>query len=243
MVSIRSLKTHLMRIIRICLFLLITGFSVSAQETDSSNSDIQIREFDEVKLSDYRQDRSFQYELPTPETEGPFQRFWRGVQEWFANLIGSGTTAAVFDIFIRVLIVVIFIYLIIKIFGIEVTTVFKPSKAQKLPYQVSEEQLHSIDFETEIADAIKEKQWRFVVRLSYLHALKLLADAEWLTVKKGKTNRDYLYELSGKDVEQDFERLSFIFDYTWYGHFEANDGIVAEAQEHLSKIKNAGMVK
>ena len=192
MVSIRSLKTHLMRIIRICLFLLITGFSVSAQETDSSNSDIQIREFDEVKLSDYRQDRSFQYELPTPETEGPFQRFWRGVQEWFANLIGSGTTAAVFDIFIRVLIVVIFIYFIIKIFGIEVTTVFKPSKAQKLPYQVSEEQLHSIDFETEIADAIKEKQWRFVVRLSYLHALKLLADAEWLTVKKGKTNRDYL---------------------------------------------------
>ena len=243
MVSIRSLKTHLMRIIRICLFLLITGFSVSAQETDSSNSDIQIREFDEVKLSDYRQDRSFQYELPTPETEGPFQRFWRGVQEWFANLIGSGTTAAVFDIFIRVLIVVIFIYFIIKIFGIEVTTVFKPSKAQKLPYQVSEEQLHSIDFETEIADAIKEKQWRFVVRLSYLHALKLLADAEWLTVKKGKTNRDYLYELSGKDVEQDFERLSFIFDYTWYGHFEANDGIVAEAQGHLSKIKNAGMVK
>ena len=132
MVSIRSLKRHLMRIIRICLFLLITGFSVSAQETDSSNSDIQIREFDEVKLSDYRQDRSFQYELPTPETEGPFQRFWRGVQEWFANLIGSGTTAAVFDIFIRVLIVVIFIYFIIKIFGIEVTTVFKPSKARFL---------------------------------------------------------------------------------------------------------------
>jgi len=226
------------------IFLSLTSFLiVSAQEVNAVDSQIEIREFDEVKLSDYRQDRSFQYELPTPETEGPFQRFWRGVQEWFANLIGSGTTAAVFDIFIRVLIVVIFIYFIIKIFGIEVTTVFKPSKAQKLPYQVSEEQLQNIDFETEIVAAFKEKQWRFVVRLSYLHALKLLADAEWLTVKKGKTNRDYLYELSGKDVEQDFERLSFIFDYTWYGHFEANEGIVAEAQEHLSKIKNAGMVK
>ena len=243
MVSISSLKSHLMKIIRIILLLLITTFSLSGQETDGLDRDVQIRTFNEEKLNDYRQDGGFQYELPAPETEGPFQRFWRSVQEWFANLIGSGTTAAVFDIFIRVLIVVIFIYFIIKIFGIEVTTVFKPSKAQKLPYQVSEEQLHSIDFETEIADAFKEKQWRFVVRLSYLHALKLLADAEWLTVKKGKTNRDYLYELSGKDVEQDFERLSFIFDYTWYGHFEANDGIVAEAQEHLSKIKNAGVVK
>lgn len=228
-----------MKIISILFLSLFIFFPVTAQQVDSSQTVIEVRDFDAQKLSDYRQDKNFQYEIPTPETEGPFARFWRRVQEWFAGLIGSGTTADVFNILIRVLVIVAFIYFIIKIFGIEVTTVFKPSKAQKLPYQVSEEQLDSIDFEKEIALAIQEHQWRFVVRLIYLQSLKLLADAEWLTVKKGKTNRDYLYELSGKDVEKDFERLSFIFDYTWYGHFEANDAIVSEAQDHLSNIQNA----
>lgn len=229
-----------MRAIKILLLLLFTVSAVSAQELTENSSVQELREFNEQKLDEYRQDKKFQYEIPTPETEGPFQRFWRGVQEWFSRLLGSGATANVINILIRILIVVVFIYFIIKIFGIEVTTVFKPSKAKKLAYEVNEEQLHSIDFENEIAKAIQEKQWRFVVRLTYLHALKLMADAELLTVKKGKTNRDYLYELSGKEIEQDFERLSFIFDYTWYGHFEANDTIVAQAQDHLSNIQNAG---
>lgn len=241
--STQRMKMKRMRTISILLFLLITVGSLSAQEVDSLQTQVEIRAFDQEKLNEYRQDGSFQYELPKPETEGPFARFWRGIQEWFAELIGSGTTANIINILVRVLVVVAFIYFIIKIFGIEVTTVFRPSKAQKLPYQVSEEQLDNIVFEVEIAQAIKEKQWRFVVRLTYLHALKLLADAEWLSVKKGKTNRDYLYELSGKDIEKDFERLSFIFDYTWYGHFEANDAVVAQAQDHLSNIKKAGVVK
>lgn len=232
-----------MRTISILIFLVTVVCSVSAQEIDSIQTAVEQRAFDEQKLNEYRQDGKFQYELPTPETEGPFQRFWRGVQEWFARLIGSGATADIFNILIRVLVVVAFIYLIIKVFGIEVTTVFKPKKAQKLPYQVSEEQLNDIDFDQEISLALREEQWRFVVRLTYLCALKLLAASEAVTVKKGKTNREYLYELSGKDGAYDFERLSFIFDYTWYGHFEANDAIVAQAQEHLSKIKNLGGVK
>ncbi|OEK03113.1 hypothetical protein BFP97_16995 [Roseivirga sp. 4D4] len=209
------------------------------QEQDSSRTQIEIRQFDQEKLSNYQQDSQFQYDLPQVEREGLLERAWRWIREWYANLIGNGATANIVDILFRIALVVAFVYFIIKIFGVEITTVFKPSKAKKLPYQVSEEQLMGIDFETEIAQAIQQKQWRFAIRLTYLHALKLLADAEWLTVKKGKTNRDYLYELSGKRIENDFERLSFIFDYTWYGHFEANDVILGQAKDHFDKIQEA----
>ncbi|MBO3699483.1 DUF4129 domain-containing protein [Roseivirga sp. E12] len=228
-----------MRIISVILLSLFTFFSTSAQQTDSTGTQIEIREFDQEKLSEYQQDKNFQYELPKPEREGILERIWRWLQEWYASVIGTGPTANIIDILFRIGLFAAFVFFIIKIFGIEVTTVFKPTKAQKLPYQVSEEQLLGIDFEQEIANAIQQKQWRFAVRLTYLHALKLLAEAEWLTVKKGKTNRDYLYELSGKNIEKDFERLSFIFDYTWYGHFEASDVILEEAKDHFDKIQNA----
>ncbi len=228
-----------MKIISVLLLSLFTFFSTSVHKQDSSRAQIEIREFDQDKLSNYQQDSQFQYDLPQLEGESILERAWRWLQEWYADLIGNGTTANLVDILFRIALVVAFVYFIIKIFGVEITTVFKPSKAKKLAYQVSEEQLMGIDFEAEIAQAIQQKQWRFAVRLTYLHALKLLADAEWLAVKKGKTNRDYLYELSGKQVEKDFERLSFIFDYTWYGHFEASDIILAQAKDHFDKIQDA----
>lgn len=228
-----------MKIINGLALILFTFFSSPVQEIDSVQDQIETREFDAQKLIEYQEDPEFQYELVKPEPEGFLERLWNDIVNWFTTLFSSGTSGKVFDILWRVALIGAFVFFIIKLFGIEVTTLFKPSKSVNLPYQVSEEQLQNINFEQEIAEAIQKKQWRFVVRLTYLHALKLLADAEWLTVKKGKTNRDYLYELSGKPVEQDFEKLSFIFDYTWYGHFEADNGIAEQAQGYFSKIESA----
>ncbi len=227
-----------MKIISALILTFFTLFSIPFQDTDSTYSKTELREFDAQKLQEYQENGDFKYELVKPEPESALEKLLNRIWNWFTRMLTSGTTGTVFEILIRVLLIVAFIYFIIKIFGIEITTIFKPKKNTTLPYQVSEEQLHEINFEEEIAEAMQKKQWRFVVRLTYLHALKLLADAEWLTVKKGKTNRDYIYELSGKDVEQDFEKLSFIFDYTWYGHFEADNAIVEQAQDHFSKIKN-----
>lgn len=226
-----------MRIINAVFFLLFIWCPVVAQEADSTSSSVEIRQFDGQKLDSYRSDSDFQYELAKPEEESALARLWQRIQNWFLRILGSGTASTIWSIAWRVGVVIAFVYFIIKLFGVEVTTLFKPNKVNKLDYEVNEEELHNINFEEEIAKALGEKQWRFAIRLIYLNALKLMGDSGLLRVKKGKTNRDYLYEISGKDVEKDFERLSFIFDYTWYGHFEANDAIVAEAQDHFSKIE------
>lgn len=228
-----------MKIINVVFLFLFIGFSSLAQEPDSAQISVEVREFDGEKLEDYRTDDNFQYELAKPEEEGAFQRLLTRIQNWFLRILGSGTASTIWDIAWRLGLVVAFVYLIIKLFGVEVTTLFKPSKVNSLDYEVNEEQLDNINFEEEITKALAEKQWRFAIRLTYLNALKLMADTGLLKVKKGKTNRDYLYEISGKPVEQDFERLSFIFDYTWYGHFEANDNIAAQAQDHFSNIVEA----
>jgi len=225
-----------MKIISAVILLLLISFSSVAQGLQQSNVSVDVRQFDTQKLEEYRADSDFQYELAKPEAPNAFQEFLERIQAWFMRLLTSGTTSTIFNIVWRLGVICAFVYFIIKIFGVEVSTLFKPNKVQNLDYEVSEEQLGLINFDEEIAKALAEKQWRFAIRLTYLNALKLMADAGLLKVKKGKTNRDYLYEISGNAAEKDFERLSFIFDYTWYGHFEANDTIAAQAQEHFSSI-------
>ncbi|OEK05951.1 DUF4129 domain-containing protein [Roseivirga misakiensis] len=225
-----------MRIINGLILLFFFSCSALAQGLNTAEPVIEIREFNEQKLADYRANSDFQYELVKPEPPNAFERLVARVQDWFWRVLNSGTTGTIIEILWKGGLVFAFVYFIIKIFGVEVSTLFKPSKPNKLDYEVNEEQLDAINFEEEIAKALTQKQWRFAIRLTYLNALKRMADAGLLKVKKGKTNRDYLYELSGSDAENDFERLSFIFDYTWYGHFEADDSIAAQAQEHFANI-------
>ncbi|MFY0594194.1 DUF4129 domain-containing protein [Roseivirga sp.] len=225
-----------MKIINSLFLLLFLSIPVLGQEVQSADSTVEIRQFDSEKLATYRSDAKFQYQVAKPEPPNAFELFIERAQAWFMRMLTSGTTGTIIEILWKLALVVGFIFFIIKIFGVEITTVFKPNKVKNLDYEVSEEQLGLINFEEEIASAIEQKQWRFAIRLTYLNALKLMADSGLLKVKKGKTNRDYLYELSGNPAEADFEKLSFIFDYTWYGHFEANDNIAAQAQEHFSNI-------
>jgi hypothetical protein len=64
-----------------------------------------------------------------------------------------------------------------------------------------------------------------------------LADQDLIIVKKGKTNHEYLYEIHDIGFRQNFSELSFMFDYTWYGHFEASKDLVETAKLHLSAIQ------
>lgn len=228
----------LSRVLLLFLFCSINQLAL-AQEAGSKLETAK-RTFDEQKLEELRADSDFQYEVIKPDPKGAFQRFIERIQNWFARLFASEASQTIIDILFRLLLVVAFIYFVMKLAGVEISTVFKPNKAKKLDYEINEERLSDIDFEKEITLAIQSKQWRFAIRLIYLNSLKFLSDHSALEIKKGKTNREYVYELGNSPQVQDFERLSFIFDYTWYGHFEANSEITNRAQAYLSEISKRG---
>ena len=107
--------------------------------------------------------------------------------------------------------------------------------------EVIEELLDEVNFDEAISNAEKGEQWRVAVRLIYLYALKNLADQDLILVKKGKTNHEYLYEIKEAGFKQPFTDLSFMFDYTWYGHFEANKELVERAKSYLAAIQRKGL--
>ncbi|WP_422008374.1 DUF4129 domain-containing protein [Roseivirga pacifica] len=200
-----------------------------------------IRSFDESQLNELRQDSNYQYELVKPEPENFISRLWNRITNWFYSLFSNGTTGDVLEILFYVLLATAFIYFLIKVFGVEVSTIFKPAKKPTtLDYQVDEEAIHEIDFDKEIKTALQAGNYRFAIRLIYLLSLKRASDAGLVNLMQGKTNREYLYELSGKPIEAEFTELSYLFDYTWYGHFEANEKLANKAEEHLNAMFKEG---
>ena len=233
------------RPIKLLLFLFIAGtflcrpdFAWAQSQNDQSQESYVLREFDADKLTDFREQSRYQYDPLTQAEKGPFQRFLDSVGRWFRNLIGSGTAETIWDYTWRIILFAVFILFIVKIFGVEPQAIFSRDKAKKgLAYEIDEEKLDLINFDEEIQKSMQSSQWRLAIRLMYLNAIKHLDDGEFIDVRKGKTNHDYLYELSSGAARDNFSNLSFLFDYTWYGHFDASESMTEKAQGYLSAIK------
>ena len=230
------------RIIRFLLAILsisvCPGQAVLSQATDVAQQpeEVVFRHFDAKKLEEYRSDSRYQYS-PKPRTQrekGALGKLLLQIENWFTRMQGSETF---WKILWRLVLIAAFIFFIIKIFGIEANAIFPPGTGKKRTHEIGEEELE-VDFEEEIQKAIQSKQWRKGIRLIYLYALKHLADRGQIDVKKGKTNSDYLYGLSSGELRQNFSQLSFLFDYTWYGHFDASRAMTDKALHYLNAIRS-----
>lgn len=235
------------KFIRALLFILTICWSFGQQlyaqnsEGNTAEQKTEFREFDKDKLEGYRSDKNFEYTPPQLQEKGPFQRFVDKVIRWFASLFGSGTAGTIWDILLKLVLLAAFVLFVVKIAGFDGQSIFKPTTKKKvMAYTVDEESLDQINFDEEIQKALQSKQWRLAIRLVYLSALKHLADTNKVVVVKGKTNHEYLYELGASDTSEDFSSLSFLFDYTWYGHFEANEPMTDKARTYLDEILKKG---
>jgi hypothetical protein len=87
-------------------------------------------------------------------------------------------------------------------------------------YKIFHENIHEMDFEKLIQEAVNKNEFRAATRLVFLHALKLLSDKHLIDFSPGKTNHDYVEELKPGELKSGLNELSFYFDYAWYGNFD-----------------------
>jgi hypothetical protein len=92
-----------------------------------------------------------------------------------------------------------------------------------MDFKLAEENIHELDFEKLINDAVRRKEYRDGVRLVFLFSLKKLSDAHLIKWMPGKTNDEYMSELRNHPAQQRLQELRYYFDYAWYGHFEITD--------------------
>ncbi|MEL6635843.1 MAG: DUF4129 domain-containing protein [Bacteroidota bacterium] len=80
-----------------------------------------------------------------------------------------------------------------------------------------EENIHESDLERYIHQAIAQGDYRLAARLYYLAIIKELSLHEAIQWKRDKTNRDYLRELVGHPLRDEFRALTLVFERIWYG--------------------------
>lgn len=80
------------------------------------------------------------------------------------------------------------------------------------------ENIEELDINTPLQDALAAGNLKLAVRLYYLLLLKKLNEAEIISWKKDKTNRDYLDELFSRNYQYDEIRyLTRAYEEVWYG--------------------------
>ncbi|PZU91154.1 MAG: DUF4129 domain-containing protein [Chryseobacterium sp.] len=99
----------------------------------------------------------------------------------------------------------------------------KKNRKIKITAQDLEENIHEINFPDRILKFEKQQDYRSAIRYHFLFALKKLSDKNLISWNPEKTNRDYLKELKDINLKEDFSRVIYIYDYIWYGEFDAEE--------------------
>lgn len=224
----------------ILLLLLFTG-TLRSQENDSRAGDtISVKaEFDQMAiqprspsaqhLDDFLNDREYNYERTVPPPQNPLARFWDWLMRKLSEFFQSNSYQNFWQYVFLAAIGTLVVWLLYKaeflggLFG---------QKAEEglLEYNRLTENIHELDFNNLIEEAIEGHNYRLAVRLYYLKTLKQLTDKQLIHWQPTKTNRVYVDELGSSFLRKEFEQLTSQFEYVWYGEFR-----VTEAEFSLLK--------
>ncbi len=111
-----------------------------------------------------------------------------------------------------------------------------PMRRTKMTFEEIEENLLDLNLDEKIEQAIRTGNFRIAIRLSYLKSLKLLAQKDIIEWDSNKTNGDYRYEIAGSGFEKEFESITSVFDYVWYGEFPIDKESFFDFRESFSSF-------
>jgi hypothetical protein len=131
------------------------------------------------------------------------------------------------------------VYIIFKLIGIDLLCIFKKNPSTiEVPYTESIENIHEINFDEAIENALLIKDYRLAVRLLYLRSLKQLSDSNLINWKLGKTNTAYLNEIADAEQRRQFSIVTRQFEYVWYGDFPVDGQSFQNINAIFQEFKN-----
>jgi hypothetical protein len=217
----------------ILLFLLFSS-TIRSQKNDSKTVDtlsvkaefdktpIQPRSPSAQHLDDFRNDRAYNYERTVPPPQNPLARFWDWLMRKLSEFFRSNSYQNFWQYVFLAAVGALVVWLLYKaeflggLFG-------RKAEEDLLAYNRLTENIHELDFNSLIEEAIEGHNYRLAVRLYYLKTLKQLTDKQLIHWQPTKTNRVYVDELGSSLLRTEFEQLTSQFEYVWYGEFRVTE--------------------
>jgi hypothetical protein len=208
-----------MRIIFKIILLSLCLLHVNPIFADESN-----RKFDEKKIEKFKKDKSFEYNTEKSVIELWWIRFKKRLSNWLESIFDIKTDSQIdwTDVLLYIMIiagVILFIYAVFK--GNFSNFIFSAPKRPLAAWSEETEDIHGINYELAIDEALDKQNYRLAIRLEYQKSLKILSDNEIIDWRPEKTNRNYIYEISDNEIRKDLSELTKVFEKTWYGEYYA----------------------
>lgn len=209
------------------------GFDVNVL---SDSSYVEVRSFDQTKLEKLKADPDLDYGR-SPAAINLWERFKIWLNNLLSRLLTAVDNANWFNILLTILAIIVVVYVILRLLKVDAFTMFYAGKKAPVTYGLLDEDIHAMDFEKLIREALSKKEFRLAIRLLFLQSLKLLADKNHILWQPGKTNHDYLEELTAQQLKTGFNELNFYFEYAWYGNFTINEGLYRKVDSIFKEWK------
>ena len=229
--------------IRLYIFVILTGIyglDVSAEKADTSNSSlpvdtvfVQAIQYDSATYQQFKENKIYDYHQTKPKGASLWDIFWRAINRFLNNRF----TETQVRIVLWALVVVVAAILLLILYY------FRPSwfyvnKKNKMDFDTENENIHELDFDRLINDALQSGKYADAIRWNYLQTLKALHSKELISWDAHKTVIEYVYEIKRPELKSDFKEASQQFLYYRYGNFEASQEDWEDFRDLTSRIRN-----
>lgn len=182
-------------------------------------------------LSAYRDNPAYQYRQRTDQALTFWDKIKRLFFDWLDRLMDENSQRGIWKYVIYAIAIGLVLFAILRSFKMDLRALFSPKKRSvSQVVGMADELSQSTDFIALAEAARKDGDFRLSARMYYMHVLKVLDAGEVIRWSPRKTNQDYVYECRQSDIKQPFRRLTYLFDYAWYGDFPVDQAVVAEMQ-------------
>lgn len=184
----------------------------------------------------------FDYNI-RPRAKTSWDRFWEAVGRFLEDLFtvsegGAKTSVIIVRIVLGVVVLGVIYLIVMSLIGKKGLWIFSKSHKNISAQDITEEDIRQMNFGEMINETKEQGNYRLAIRYYYLWLLKRLTNREIIEWHWDKTNNDYLYEIKNTILKQDFEYLSYIYEYSWYGDFPIDEAAFGKAEKAFQKTLN-----
>ncbi len=246
------------RLLFCIIFLFLGGFGPGFSQTGNSPLEENLTQerqivhplqFDKEQIEQYKNDQDFNYveKIPT-------ENWWTLFKDWIAYiwnqfwtwLLGSYAAKGIIALFLKIipyLIIVAIIGFVVWLFiKLNPAAAALNEKKSSMVHLSEEEKILKMeDIPALIQKAVEQKNFRSAVRYYYLLVLKKLGDQKQIDYQFQKTNAEYLSEIQSLPVKSQFEYITHLYDFIWYGDFPLTEPDFKKAEnefKHMTTLLN-----
>ncbi|MBE7169955.1 MAG: DUF4129 domain-containing protein [Williamsia sp.] len=215
--------------ILVLLLVAETGTPQGKQDT----TQVSVRNISAERIKQYQADPAFQYDPLSEPAPSYWDRFWLWVWSKISKLFGTPRGARIFRWIMIIFASGLLLFFIIRLSGMSGSGLFgKKNRGDLEPDFSTGEDIHAINFNKAIQQAVAAGNYRLAVRLLYLQSLKALADRDMIHWQLDKTNSAYVKEIRDDAQKTAFYQLTRRFENNWYGNMPVseNDFVLIRGQ-------------